>query len=441
MSTHRRSTRRILAAPKRGRSSRPVLRSAALLGTLVLVCAVLLSAAAGAGAVVLHVGSANVGLQPRNTESFLDGNGELGASFANESGNPVVHANSTYTIYWDPTTHYHSDWQALINGFLADAGSSRGSLADVFDVSEQYTDRSNAPASPSSAFKGAYIDSDAYPASGCTDPHPFAEADQLLINNVHVPVCLTDAQVQQELQKFIAQHNLPKGMGSIFYLLTPPAATVCLDAGGGSAHCSDYSGAVGGASYKNSFCSYHSDINPGGLATGDANTILYGAIPWTAGGLGDKHLLAGDRRIGFDCQDGGFDPSSTPSEGAEHPKEKTQAEKEAFEKATNEEKAKLEEAEAREGPRAQEPNQGGCPSFDGGCDRGLADLIINQVAVEQQDIVTNPLLNAWQDAAHNEASDECRDFFAPIIGEARPLKKNPSQAPCTTRLWRAAPTT
>ena len=57
-----------------------------------------------------------------------------------------------------------------------------------------------------------------------------------------------------------------------------------------------------------------------------------------------------------------------------------------------------------------------CPSSDGTCDLGLADLIINQIATEQQNIVTDPLLNAWQDPTGHEATDECRNFFAPTLG-------------------------
>ena len=49
---------------------------------------------------------------------------------------------------------------------------------------------------------------------------------------------------------------------------------------------------------------------------------------------------------------------------------------------------------------------------DGTYDSGLADLIVNQIAVEQQNTVTNPLLNAWQDKAGNEETDECRNCFA-----------------------------
>ena len=70
-------------------------------------------------------------------------------------------------------------------------------------------------------------------------------------------------------------------------------------------------------------------------------------------------------------------------------------------------------------PVDQEPNQlGSTRGSDGSFDTGLADLIINQIAVEQQNIVTDPLLNAWQDSEHNEVTDECRNFFAPATGSA-----------------------
>ncbi len=406
------------AAPRPSAGSRHSLRrlparaALALAGTLIA----LLLTAVPAGAIVATVGSSEVGLQPRATEFFL--HGQLGASFANTSGNPVVHSNSTYTIFWDPTNAYHGDWQHLINGFLERVGGGSGHLANVFAVDEQYTDRSNEPASNHSVFKGAYTDTDAYPTpspSGCEDPHPFLKADQLRINKVATPVCVTDKQIQEELKKFLAQHKLPTGMGTIYYLLTPPGVAVCLDEGGPTGHCSDFTGTSAEESFENSFCSYHGAINPGGLATGDANTVLYAAIPWSAGGLGDLHLQEADRRPGYDCQDGGFDQTTNPPE-SERAKEETKAEKEEFANATKEEKEEKEEANALAGPHAQEPNQGECPGFDGTCDKGLADLIIGQIAIEQQNVVTNPLLNAWQDTAHFEATDECRNFFRVILG-------------------------
>jgi PKD domain len=365
-----------------------------------VLCAAVLLPAAPALALVTEVAGPRVGLQPRNVASVIDGplqenafnvvtENPLPESFANASGNPVLHASNTYAIYWDPTDHYHGDWQHVIDGFFHAVGASSGSLASVFAVDTQYTDTSNKPAYYSSTFRGAYTDTNKYPGAGCTDPHPL---------ELGALTCLTNTQLQEELKSFIAQHSLPTGMGTIFYLLTPPGVTVCLD-GGAAKYCSDYTRTAKeeseqkyeSTSYFNSFCSYHSDVNPGGLAGGDANTILYAAIPWSAGGLGDGQLTPKDRTPAYECQDGGFASSGTPPEQHE---------------AT---------------PAQQEPNKGICPSPDGFCDTGLADLIINQIGVEQQNVVTDPLLNAWQDSAHNEVTDECRNFFAPGGGANQAL--------------------
>jgi hypothetical protein len=347
----------------------PAARRLALAATLVAsIWAGLMLAAAPAGAVVETVNGTTVGLQPRYEELPLDGG--LGAKFANASGNPVVHTNNTYAIYWDPTDHYHGDWQHLINTFLHDVNAESGSLGSVFAVDAQYRDKTNQGAMYQSTFRGAYTDTNKYPAvAGCTDPKPLEAPDAI--------TCLTDKQIQEELETFISTHGLQKGMGTIFYLLTPPGVTVCVDSA--ASVCSKSAAPSG-------FCSYHADISPTSPTTGDANTILYAVIPWTAGGLGNYHLTKNDQTPAYDCQDGGFDPSSSPIEKEEIPKVQ------------------------------QEPNQITGTGPDGTYDHALADLIINQVSVEQQNTVTDPLLNAWMDTAKNEATDECRNFFAPSLG-------------------------
>ena len=78
-------------------------------------------------------------------------------------------------------------------------------------------------------------------------------------------------------------------------------------------------------------------------------------IPWVAGGFGNYRLVGHDRtKIAYPCQDGAA---------------------------------------------LQEPNQLPAKTYgpDGTFDHGLADVIINQIAVEQQNTVTDPLLDGWQD--------------------------------------------
>ena len=443
-----------------------------------------------------------VGLQPREGAFYWAGGFKLTglnkgatentavASFGNPQGHEVIHAASvsTYAVYWDPSDYYHGDWQGLIDGFLANLGESNGALNSVFAVDGQYTDTTNKPATARSRFRGAYTDTHPYPESGnCTDPHPMNFGVPLLEKS-STPVCLTDVEVKAELERFIKQREeehvaLSKGMGTIFYLMTPPGVTVCLDEGGASGHCSDFNGTqqeieeyeeaednfpeelekyeeqktkyekekakyekekedfekksevdpnpapvppvkptkptepASYVDYKKSFCSYHGVIGSGSSA------ILYGMIPWTAGGDGDGHLSGPEQSAGYACQDGGFEPKKHAT-GEIQEKEREQPEslkeKEEFEQAPA--KQKREHQEAKEAglakPHDQEPNQLPEVGPDGSYDHGLADLIIGQIGVEQQNIVTDPLLNGWQDSEGNEVTDECRNFFAPTGGSA-----------------------
>lgn len=362
-----------------------------LAGLLALFAALLCAGPASAFVTnIEHEGvPTTFGVQPRST--VLDTPGAPWWTFDNPQGHAVVHSSAVYAIYWDPDYLYHGDWRHLIDTFLQSAGGESGSLAQVFSVDEQYADKSNAPAAHRMAFRGAYTDTTSYPANGCVDPdlsnskgHEGATLDNV--------ACLTDKQLREELQAFIAKNKLKTGMGAIFYLLTPPGVTVCGDAGGASGHCSDFiwqEGAGGeepkAESYEHSFCSYHAAITSG-EGEGNEDTILYAAVPWTAGGAGDGHLVEHARA--FDCQDGGLDPTGKVVE------------------------------EPEETRHQEEPNQlaPGTVGPDGSFDTGLADLIVNQIAVEQQNTVTDPLLNAWQDKAGFEATDECRNDFALTLG-------------------------
>jgi hypothetical protein len=375
------------------------------LGSTAIISAGLLSAAAPANAVVVKtLEGTHVGVQPHSSAAPVDGNGTTAASFENVSGNPVLHTNSTYAIYWDPDDAYHGDWQHLINHFLQSLGAESGTLGNVFAVDTQYTDKSNRPAAYASTFMGAYTDTNPYPsaypaAEGCKDPKPLQSGDAI--------TCITDKQVREQLQTFITtQHDLAKGMGRIFYLLTPPGVAVCLEAGASPTACSSDTAS------SESFCSYHSAISPTNPVSGDENTLLYAVIPWVAGGFGDYHMTPTDQKIpAYECQDGGYNPTGKPIEQSEKAKERTKTEEEVYNAGNTEEKAAIKAQEAREGPHAEEPNQDGIGP-DGSPDTGLADVIVSQIAAEQQNTVTDPLLNAWQDSAHNEATDECRNFFA-----------------------------
>jgi hypothetical protein len=387
---------RSLCSLSRRRTART--RGWSLAGALVAgLWLALLLMPASADALVTEAAGVKVGLQPRSAELVL---AEEGSTFANANGNVVLHGSSDYAIYWDPKkpTEFTSEWLVNLDGFFQALGETQDDTP--FGVLNQYRDRSNAVAPFQALFKGSYSDTTKFPTSKCSDPG-------------HLEVCLTDAQLREQLLSFIATHDLPKGIGTVYYLLTPPHVAICLNEAATS--CSDYAlssaeeknGERKSTSYKESFCSYHSDINSDGAAEGDASTVLYVAIPWIA------------YPTAWDCQDGGWNPEKH-EEHREAPKEMTKTEAEAQEKALLEDPPKkLEEEELRialEGPHIQEPNQEE-KNESSSIFAALSDVLVNQIAEEEMNTVTDPLLDSWQTPKGKEATDICRDVFAGTAGE------------------------
>jgi PKD repeat protein len=259
------------------RTHRRLATPLALLAALALVGLACLSLAQSAGAVVTSVGAHQFGVQPETTAepSFTEplsyGNG------------PVVHSTAPYALYWDHRAgEYRGSWQELISGFLANAGADSGALGNDFAVITQYHDTSGEKAAYAMTFRGAYTDTDAYPATGnCSEPAP----------------CLTDAQIRAELTKYIVANGLPTGLNPssgptpIYYVFTPPGLSVCLEGSGEHGHCSSPSSA-------NPLCSYHSFIPAGG---GLPSTVLYAVEPWSAGNYGTSQQ---PQVSGSGCQDG-----------------------------------------------------------------------------------------------------------------------------------------
>jgi hypothetical protein len=267
-------------------------------------------------------------------------------------GGPILTSSVTYAIYWDPAGSYHSAWLRLIDGYLHDVGADSGKLSNIFAVDTQYTGAGSTRAKYQSTFRGAYGDTNKYPVSGCSETAEGA-------------VCLTDTQIRSELETFIAAHGLPTGLGVIYFVLTPPNVNVCTD-GGGTGNCSN-STTVAPAE-PNGFCGYHSAIE-------SASPILYAVQPWVAGSAGRV-----TKQFPLETEE------ASPSALA-----------------------------CQNGEALVEPNQSGSADETDNYETGLADVIINDLSIEQQDIVTDPLLNGWhqEGAAKAEQGDVCRHVFSP----------------------------
>ncbi|MBV9416523.1 MAG: PKD domain-containing protein [Solirubrobacterales bacterium] len=172
-------------------------------------------------------------------------------------GGPVLHANRTHAIFWAPAGSglaFDPGYESLIETFLTDVAADSHSTANVYGLSGQYHD-ANGPAAYDSTYGGAVEATDPLPLGGCTEPAGTGPGWS---------VCLTDDQLEVEIQHVIAVNHLPTTAQDVYFLITPDGLGSCTDAG--STSC-----ALGGG--VNGYCGYHSQTGSG---------ILYAVIPFNA---------------------------------------------------------------------------------------------------------------------------------------------------------------
>ena len=173
-------------------------------------------------------------------------------------GGPVLHRNRTHVIFWAPTGSgltFDPGYQSLIVTFLRNASAASHSASSVYGLTGQYRD-DRGPAAYASLYGGSVLDTDPLPANGCVEPPATGPGWK---------VCLTDAQLQQEIEHVIRTDRLPTGPTDVYFLVTP----------NGFGNCSDSlstSCALGGDA--NGYCAYHSQTNDG--------LVLYAVIPYNA---------------------------------------------------------------------------------------------------------------------------------------------------------------
>jgi hypothetical protein len=166
-----------------------------------------------------------------------------------------MHTNQTYAIYWVPSgpSAYTVDanYTSLIDQFFADvaADTVNNNQTNVYASDTQYYDWSGY-ISYASSVGGSVVDTNPFPQSGCSNPS--------------TSVCLTDAQIQQEIGNVIAAQTArgwTPGPSALFFMLTARGVGSCFD--GSSSSCA-----------FTQYCAYHSSFGSGSTVT------LYAYIPY-----------------------------------------------------------------------------------------------------------------------------------------------------------------
>jgi hypothetical protein len=168
-------------------------------------------------------------------------------------GGPVMTSATTYAIYWIPSrlqnggatsvsSNYENITEALLSLYpghgLDNNNTQYYSRVGSFFFYTNFIQNSGGLAA-------AYVDTDPYPASACTDSYTPGN-------------CLTDAQIQAEIQKVMTAKGWTGGINKMFMMFTSSGEGSC---SGGYCAYSDY-------------CAYHSYFNVG------TTPVIYGNIPY-----------------------------------------------------------------------------------------------------------------------------------------------------------------
>jgi hypothetical protein len=174
-------------------------------------------------------------------------------------GGPVLHWNRTHLIFWQPAGSgltFDPGYQSVIEGFLSNVAAASRSGSNVYGVMGQYRDRYG-PALYDSVYGGAVTATDPLPHNACAEPAPPTGPGW--------SVCLTDEQLQHEIERVVRRDRLPTTANDVYFLVTPSGLGDCEYTG--SPNC-----ALGGD--VNGYCGYHSQTDDG--------LVLYAVIPYNA---------------------------------------------------------------------------------------------------------------------------------------------------------------
>ncbi|HEV2593386.1 MAG TPA: hypothetical protein VGU02_15995 [Gaiellaceae bacterium] len=144
----------------------------------------------------------------------------------------MQHTNTTYAIYWVPSGYsVSSNYESVINQYFTDVAADSGKTTNVYDAGTQYND-STGYVTTTSHFAGSVVDTNPFPASGCTDTVS------------QTTVCLSDAQIQTEVKRVATANGWPQNTGTEFFMFTAKNVGSCA----GTNECA--------FSY---YCAYHSN--------------------------------------------------------------------------------------------------------------------------------------------------------------------------------------
>jgi hypothetical protein len=157
-------------------------------------------------------------------------------------GGPLLLSPTLYLIFWGPEGSFPASYTTPIIQFAKDLQADAGLTTDEYSVIEQYANVKKEHITGKVTLGEVLFDTAPYPApyngGGCEAAN-----------------CITNYQIKTEIRRLLFTRDWPQGPPEAseaeYLLYTPPGVLVCKSQGS----CSRYPG----------FCSYHGEIESGGL--------------------------------------------------------------------------------------------------------------------------------------------------------------------------------
>jgi hypothetical protein len=165
------------------------------------------------------------------------------------NGGPVMPSNTDFMVLWSPggLSAYPAGYVSGLRTFFTDLAHDSGGHQNVDSVATQFNDLTGAFARYQTTFGGVLVDTDPYPPTQCPAAAP-------------VTACLTDPQIQTELEHLAATRGLKTDLKHEYFMLPPPHVETCFS---GDATASPPFGGCSAGEPRNLafFCAYHQNTS------------------------------------------------------------------------------------------------------------------------------------------------------------------------------------
>jgi hypothetical protein len=177
-------------------------------------------------------------------------------------GGLIMPSNTNYALYWDPSgaPAYPAGYEAGLDKWFEDLAHDSGGAQNTDSVLTQYYDGTE-HVKYAAQFGGALIDNDPYPPNGCSA----------------APKCLTNAQLAEEIVKYVEANHLPQDLKHEYFLITPEGVESCYD---------EFNTSCSVETSAPAYCAYH------GYTFGSKGPIVYSNDPYideTGCDVGEEH--------------------------------------------------------------------------------------------------------------------------------------------------------